>query len=109
MAYEKKVQLTLRPQVERILKNRGITKTAFADLLGTQKQNVNSLLDDPSSPTMLRIAAALDVPLWQLFVDPEELRTELVGAGGGVQGCTGVGACGAKCPHCGGALNIRVE
>ena len=76
--------------------------TSFAVKLGVTRQTLYSIIKAPSYPTLGKIATANDVPLWQLFEGTEGMEKEY-GAGGGA------GACGAKCPHCGGALNIRVE
>ena len=61
-----------------------------------------NIYGNPSFDTLEKIAAALDVPMWQLFASPEDMEKEY---GGGAHS----GACAAKCPHCGGALNIKVE
>lgn len=60
-------------RIEEILRERGLSKAAFAELLGTSRQNVNSLLKNPTRSKLEEIAKALDVPLWQLFVSPDEL------------------------------------
>lgn len=60
-------------RIEEILRERGLSKAAFAELMGTSRQNVNSLLKNPTRSKLEEIAKALDVPLWQLFVSPEEL------------------------------------
>lgn len=59
-------------RIESILKEKGLTKTAFADLMGTSRQNINSLLKNPTREKLEAIAQALNVPLWQLFATPEE-------------------------------------
>ena len=60
-------------RIESILKEKNLTKSAFADLMGTSRQNVNSLLKNPTREKLEAIAAALDVPVWQLFASPEEV------------------------------------
>lgn len=60
-------------RIEEILRERGLSKAAFAELMGTSRQNVNSLLKNPTRSKLEEIAKALDVPLWQLFVSPDEL------------------------------------
>lgn len=59
-------------RIESILKEKGLTKAAFADLMGTSRQNVNSLLKNPTREKLEAIARALGVPVWQLFASPEE-------------------------------------
>ena len=46
--------------------------------------------------TAQRIAEALDVPMWQLFASPEEVRAKKDGLS-------------LTCPHCGKDINIKVE
>lgn len=60
-------------RIEEILKERGLTKKAFGDLIGTSKQNVNALLKNPTLNKLETIANALKIPIWQLFVSPNEL------------------------------------
>lgn len=67
-------------RIESILKERGLTKSAFADLMGTSRQNVNSLLKNPTREKLEAIAVALDVPTWQLFASQEEV---CMGSGAG--------------------------
>ena len=61
-------------RIEYILKEKGLTKSAFADLMGTSRQNVNSLLKNPTKEKLEAIAKALDVPIWQLFTSPQEVK-----------------------------------
>lgn len=60
-------------RIEEILKERGLTKKAFGDLIGTSKQNVNALLKNPTLNKLETIANALEIPIWQLFASPNEL------------------------------------
>lgn len=90
------IKLIFMDRIEEILKNRGISKSAFAELIGIKKQNVNALLKNPTRETYERIAKAMNIPMWQLFISPENImpksnHTEL------------------SCPHCGGPLNIKIE
>ena len=41
--------------IEVLLKKKGLTKTAFADLLGVPKQTVNSLMKNPTLATLERL------------------------------------------------------
>lgn len=62
-------------RIESILKEKGLTKAAFADLMHTSRQNVNSLLRNPTREKLEEIAVALGVPVWQLFASPEEVAS----------------------------------
>lgn len=69
----RKVKLYTMDRIESILKEKGLTKAAFADRMGTSRQNVNSLLKNPTREKLEAIASALEVPIWQLFASPEEI------------------------------------
>lgn len=60
-------------RIEEILKERGIKKAEFAELMNTSRQNINSLLKNPTNSKLKEIATALDVPIWQLFASPEDV------------------------------------
>ncbi len=64
---------TYMDRIESILKEKGLTKAAFADLMGTSRQNINSLLKNPTREKLEAIAQALNVPVWQLFASTEEV------------------------------------
>ena len=63
----------VKDRVEAILKEIGMTKVEFANLMGIAKQNVNALLRNPSREVSAKIAEALNVPLWQLFASKQEI------------------------------------
>ena len=64
-------------RIEVVLKEKGYTKAAFAELMGTSRQNVNSLLKNPTREKLEAMASALGVPVWQLFASPEEVGAEM--------------------------------
>ena len=69
--------ITLR--IEEILKERGITKTQFADMMGVAKQNVNLLLNTNNTQKMEKIAEVLGVKFTDLFVVDDQPQDELNG------------------------------
>ena len=69
--------ITLR--IEEILKERGITKTQFADMMGVAKQNVNLLLNTTNTQKMEKMAEALEVKFTDLFVADDQPQDELNG------------------------------
>ena len=69
--------ITLR--IEEILKERGITKTQFADMMGVAKQNVNHLLNTNNTQKMEKIAEVLGVKFTDLFVADDQPQEELNG------------------------------
>ena len=61
-------------RIKEILKEEGITLSQLADTMGVSRQALSrqvagKLLVEKAE----EIAAALDVPMWQLFVSPEEV------------------------------------
>lgn len=62
--------------IEALLKEKGLTKTAFSDLLGIKKQNLNGLMKNPTLETIKKFASVLGVETWQLFASPDEVKGE---------------------------------
>ena len=69
--------ITLR--IEEILRERGITKTQFADMMSVAKQNVNLLLNTNNTQKMEKIAKVLGVKFTDLFVADNQPQDELNG------------------------------
>ena len=82
--------------IEALLKEKGLTKTALSDLLGIKKHNLNGLMKNPTLETIKKFASVLGVETWQLFASPEEVRPKKDGLS-------------LTCPHCGKDINIKVE
>lgn len=84
-------------RIKDILKEKGVTQQELADRLGvTRISVVKTLAGNPSQETLERIAAALSVPMWQLFASKDEVQlksdtTSLI------------------CPNCGKSINIKAE
>lgn len=80
--------------LEALLKEKGLTKTAFSDLLGIKKQNLNGLMKNPTLETIKKFASVLGVETWQLFISPEKIQhteNSLV------------------CPKCGTPLELKIK
>lgn len=82
--------------IEALLKERGLTKTAFSELLGIKKQNLNGLMKNPTLETIKKFASVLGVETWQLFASQDEVSPKK-------------DALTINCPHCGKEINIKVE
>lgn len=78
--------------IEALLKEKGLTKTAFSDLLGIKKQNLNGLMKNPTLETIKKFASVLGVETWQLFASPGEVAKETKSE---------------LCPHCGQPIAIK--
>lgn len=64
-------------RLEEILKQKDITKTDFAKMLGITKQSIPNILNgNPTKARLEEIAKLLGVPTWQLFVDPEDIYND---------------------------------
>lgn len=82
-------------RIKEVLKEKGITQQVLAEKLGVSYQSIKQTLNAPSvtTSTLEKIAVVLDVPIWQLFVSPEEVSKE--------QGT------GLRCPNCGAKLELK--
>lgn len=58
--------------IETLLKEKGLTKTALSELLGVKKQNLNGLMKNPTLETIKRFASVLDVPITALFAQNQD-------------------------------------
>lgn len=77
-------------RIKDVIKEKGYTMTGFAEVLGMTRENLSRIIKEPSSPTLEKLSKALDVPVWQFFASPEEVRN-------------------IKCPHCGKEIHIKIE
>ena len=57
-------------RIKEVIKEKGYTITSLADKLSIARESLSRMLVSPSYPTLEKIAAALDVPMWQLFASP---------------------------------------
>lgn len=65
-------------RLESILKQKDISKTEFAQMLGISKQAITNLINgNPTKARLEEMAKLLGVPTWQLFVDPEDIYCEV--------------------------------
>lgn len=80
------ITLLYMNRIESILKEKGIKKIRFAEMMDINKQNVNQLFRNPTINTLEKIAKVLDVPVWQLLVSPDEVSDAPVTSspGGGI-------------------------
>jgi transcriptional regulator with XRE-family HTH domain len=77
-------------RIKEVIKEHGYTQKEFAELLGMTREGLASIIKNPSSPTLEKLSKALDVPVWQFFASPDEVKK-------------------IKCPHCGKEIKIKVE
>lgn len=78
--------------IERLLKERGISKRAFALNLGRSPQNINKAFINPTLTTIEKMAQVLNLPVADLFARQENEDN-----------------CSITCPHCGKKISIKVK
>lgn len=83
-------------RIKELIKEKGYTQQEFADKLGIARESLSRILNSPSYPSLEKIAAALNVPMWQLFASPSEVQAQNNGTS-------------LTCPHCGKEINIKIE
>ncbi len=69
----------IRLRIEKLLQEKQLTKSAFAELLGVQKQNVNSILETKNLDKLQQIADVLNVELQDLILVKENERPSING------------------------------
>lgn len=85
-------------RIKELLKEKGLTQQELADMVGVSYQSMKQTLNAPSvtTSTLEKISTALNVPMWQLFASPEEVRPKS-------------DALTLTCPHCGKNISIKFE
>lgn len=87
--------------LQEIMDKRYMTSADLADAVGCSRNLISRYLHGrafPKEDRLRKIARALYVPLWQLFIEPgQNVPIHEV-----EKGCV-------RCPHCDGALDIRVH
>ena len=68
----------IKLQIERILHEKRISKTAFADMLGIKKQNVNGVLETRNLDKIQEIANLLGVNYLELITEKQEEQKPII-------------------------------
>lgn len=75
--------------IKEVCKEKGITVSQLAEKMGIKQESLSRAINgNPTLETLGKIAAALNVPMWQLFASPNEVYPQSNTAG-------------ITCPHCG--------
>ena len=77
-------------RIKEVIKEKGYSMKEFAEVIGMTRENLFRVVKDPSSPTLEKLSNALDVPVWQFFASPDEVKTMV-------------------CPHCGKEIHITIN
>lgn len=83
-------------RIKEVLKENGCTQQMLADKMNVSLSAVKQMVSAESltTSTLEKIATALNVPMWQLFASPEEVKND---------------ANTITCPHCGGKIHFDEE
>ena len=73
--YIEKIFAMIKLRIAEILQEKGITKTAFAEMMGVKKQNVNLLLETSNINKLIEIAEKLEVHLTDLWIHDDDERS----------------------------------
>lgn len=84
----------MKHRIKELIKEKGYTQQGFADRLGiTRSTLLEQIGERPSGTTLERIADALGVEMWELFVTREEIIAR--------------GHSEIHCPKCGQVFDLR--
>lgn len=60
-------------RIRELIKSKGYNQEEFAKLIGVTRSTLLGQIERPSYTTMGKIANALNVPIWQLFISEEDI------------------------------------
>lgn len=84
-------------RIKEVIKEQGISVNKLADRLGITRITLSKQINGTANITSYeKIAAALNVPMWQLFASPNEVQPQS-------------NAASITCPHCGKPITIKAE
>lgn len=83
-------------RIKEVLKEKGCTQQMLADRMNVSLSAVKQMVSAESltTSTLKRVATALDVPMWQLFVSSQEVQETKNTI---------------TCPHCGKPIELEVK
>lgn len=82
-------------RIKDILKERGITINELAEKMGLNRVTLSTQINGTANiASYEKIAAALDVPMWQLFASSQEVQETKNTI---------------TCPHCGKPIELKVK
>lgn len=96
----------MQNRTREILKKVGVKQVELAEKLGMTTVGINQLLrtDQPKIETLEKIANAINVPVWQLYLTDEEIEQVVAQHGKEQAKMSNVGIC----PHCGEVVHIEL-
>ena len=96
----------MQNRTREILKRVGVKQVELAEKLGMTTVGINQLMrtDQPKIETLEKIAQAIGVPVWQLYLTDEEIEQVVAQHGKEQAKMPNVGIC----PHCGEVVHIEL-
>lgn len=89
-------------RIKEIIKEKGYTQEELAEKLGMSRNGLYQIINgQPSMPSLIKIAEALGVELWELFADGREIAARYQ-----EQHPT---PDALRCPKCGARLTIHAD
>lgn len=89
-------------RIKSLIKEKGFaTLEEFARKLGMSRQALGKILQSPSFPSLVKIAEALGVELWELFADGREIAARYQEQAAAPDAL--------RCPKCGARLTIHAD
>lgn len=89
-------------RIKSLIKEKGFaTLEEFARKLGMSRQALGKILQSPSFPSLVKIADALGVELWELFADGREIAARYQEQAAAPDAL--------RCPKCGARLTITAD
>ena len=85
----------MKHRIKELIKEKGYTQEEFAKIVGTTRVGLSKNLVCPSGSTLEKIAEALGVEVWQLFVTKEEVSQQDINT--------------ITCPKCGARFELKEE
>jgi transcriptional regulator with XRE-family HTH domain len=85
-------------RIKDVIKEKGYTIKGLAEEMGMTRENLSRIIQNPSTPTLERLSAVLNVPVWQFFASREDVAEEM-GKDGQV----------ITCPRCGEKIKVRTD
>lgn len=86
----------MKNRIKDVLSEKKMTAKDLASIVGVSSVSLYNIMNgkqEASANTLNKIAEALNVPFWQLFVSPEEVSKE--------------SGTGLHCPVCGAELELK--
>ena len=87
-------------RIKELIKEKGYTQEEFAELLGMSRNGLYQIINGiPSGQSLVKIAEALNVEIWELFAEGRDIAARYQASEGDA----------VRCPNCNVRLNASFE